>query len=266
MALITQITTILAATIYDVLPIAAILLFFQIAVVRRRPPRMTRMLAGFAYVLMGLTLFLIGLEGALFPIGEIMARQLADPVFITGSATAQLHWTDYGWVYLFAGTIGFSTTMAEPALIAIADKASQVSGGAISARGLRIVVAFGVAIGITVGALRIVTGGSLPLLIAIGYVVLVAQTFFANKSLVPLAYDSGGVTTSTVTVPVVTALGLGLAATIPGRNVLIDGFGLIALASLFPMMSVLVYGQATDLRRKAGRRAEQGKTEQEESD
>lgn len=143
-------------------------------------------------------------------------------------------------------------------LIAVALKASSVSGGAISVWGLRLTVALGVAIGVSLGTFRIVTGTPLHFYIAAGYVIVVFQTIYANKDLVPLAYDSGGVTTSTVTVPLVTALGLGLASTIPGRNTVIDGFGLIAFASLFPMMSVLAYGQISSWRRRRRQRLEKG--------
>jgi hypothetical protein len=144
-------------------------------------------------------------------------------------------------VYLFAFMIGFSTTIAEPSLIAVAIKANEVSGGAIGAWGLRIAVALGVAFGITLGCYRIVVGDPIHWYIIAGYVVVMLQTAFAPKLIIPLAYDSGGVTTSTVTVPLVAALGLGLAETVPGRNPLIDGFGLIAFASLFPIMSVMAY-------------------------
>ena len=239
------------ATIRDVLPIVLILLFFQFLVVRERPPNLGRMLIGFAYVLVGLALFLVGLEEALFPLGEIMAKQLTDPAFLAeGAEGLTLQWTDYLWVYVFAAAIGFATTIAEPSLIAVALKASSVSGGSVSVWGLRMTVAVGVALGVALGAFRIVTGTPLHFYIAAGYVVVVLQTFYANKDLVPLAYDSGGVTTSTVTVPLVTALGLGLASTIPGRNTVIDGFGLIAFASLFPMMSVLAYAQISSWRRR----------------
>jgi hypothetical protein len=154
-----------------------------------------------------------------------------------------LGWEDYLWVYLFALAIGFSTTIAEPSLIAVAIKAQQVSGGAITVWGLRVAVAIGVAIGIGLGAFRIVTGTPLHYYIIAGYIVVMIQTVFAPRTIIALAYDSGGVTTSTVTVPLVTALGLGLASTIPGRSPLIDGFGLIAFASLFPIMAVLGYAQ-----------------------
>jgi hypothetical protein len=156
-------------------------------------------------------------------------------------------WWAYGWVYLFAALIGFATTIAEPALIAVAYKAYHVSGGTISQWGLRLVVAFGVASGIALGTFRIVTGTPLFLYIAAGYLIVVIQTIFAPKAIIPLAYDSGGVTTSTVTVPLVAALGLGLSATIPGRNPALDGFGLIAFASLFPIITVMGYAQFTQL-------------------
>jgi hypothetical protein len=149
-------------------------------------------------------------------------------------------------VYLFGAVIGFATTLAEPALIAVATKASQASRGTIRPWGLRLVVAVGVAFGIALGTFRIVTGFSLVLFIGIGYLVVIVQTHFAPKAIIPLAYDSGGVTTSTVTVPLVTALGLGLASTIPGRNPAIDGFGLIAFASLFPMITVMGYAKVAE--------------------
>lgn len=239
----------LLSTSRDVLPILLILLGFQFLVIRRRVTNLKKMVIGFIYVLLGLSLFLLGLEKALFPLGKMMAGQLTDPEFITGSATASepLRWSDYGWVYLFAFAVGFSTTIAEPSLIAVAIKASEVSAGAISVRGLRIAVALGVAIGITLGVYRIVVGAPIHYFIISGYVVVVIQTFFAPRSITALAYDSGGVTTSTVTVPLVAALGLGLAETIPGRSPIIDGFGLIAFASLFPIMSVMGYAQLVQL-------------------
>jgi hypothetical protein len=144
---------------------------------------------------------------------------------------------------VFAAVIGFSATLAEPSLIAVAFKASQASRGTIRPWGLRLVVAIGVGAGISLGTFRIVTGTSLVLYIAVGYLVVLVQTIFAPKPIVPLAYDSGGVTTSSVTVPLVTALGLGLSATIPGRNPALDGFGLVAFASLFPMITVMGYAQ-----------------------
>jgi hypothetical protein len=232
------------STLRDVAPIAATIFGFQLLVLRTRIPNLKTVLTGFLYVLVGLTLFLVGLQEALFPVGRIMAQQLTDPAFMhdSGAAVAR-DWHDYLWTYLFAAAIGFSTTIAEPSLLAVAIKANQVSAGAIGKRGLRIAVAIGVAIGITLGAYRIVTGTPLHWYIITGYIVVVVQTLFAPRIIVALAYDSGGVTTSTVTVPLVTALGLGLASTIPGRNPLLDGFGLIAFASLFPIMTVLAYAQ-----------------------
>ena len=237
-------------TIRDVLPIILLILFFQIFVIRERVKHPERLIAGFGFVLLGLALFLLGLEMALFPIGKMMAAQLTDPEFIAGSSRQieALGWEDYYWVYLFAFMIGFSTTIAEPSLLAVAIKAEEISGGAISIWGLRIAVAIGVAVGISLGAYRIVTGIPLEYFIITGYIVVVIQTWFAPRLIVPLAYDSGGVTTSTVTVPLVAALGLGLADTIPGRSVLIDGFGLIAFASLFPIISVMAYAQISEFR------------------
>ena len=252
--MLSQIGTTILATVRDVLPIAAILFGFQFAIIRKPIPNLGKVLAGFVWVLIGLSLFLIGLEWALFPLGKLMAQQLTDPVFISGlteasteaQAAIELHWQDYAWVYVFAFLIGFSTTIAEPSLIAVAIKANEVSGGAIGIWGLRIAVALGVAIGISLGCYRIVVGDPIHWYILAGYVVVVIQTVFAPKLIVPLAYDSGGVTTSTVTVPLVAALGLGLAETVPGRSPLIDGFGLIAFASLFPIMSVMAYAQLSE--------------------
>lgn len=234
------------ATVIDVAPIVAILFGFQFVVIRKRPPNLKKILIGFVYVLAGLSLFLVGLEEALFPLGETMAAQLTAPAFIYGSWGGAggehfAHWYDYFWIYVFAAAIGFATTVAEPSLIAVALKAEKISGGAVNAFGLRMAVAVGVAAGVALGAFRIVTGTPLPFYIIAGYAVVILQTMRASKTIIPLAYDSGGVTTSTVTVPVVTALGLGLASTIPGRSPLIDGFGLIAFASLFPIMAVLGY-------------------------
>ena len=233
------------STLVDVTPIVAILFGFQFLVIRRRPPNLRKIAVGFVYVLVGLTLFLVGLEEALFPIGEAMAQQLTAPAFIGPGGGGNVRWSDYLWVYGFAAAIGFAATVAEPALIAVSIKAQQISGGSINAVGLRLVVAAGVAVGAALGAFRIVTGTPLPAFIMAGYLIVVVQTVWAAKTIVPLAYDSGGVTTSTVTVPVLTALGLGLASAIPGRNPLIDGFGLIAFASLFPIIAVLGYAQLT---------------------
>lgn len=230
-------------TLFDVVPILAVLLFFQFFILRAPLPNWRSVALGFVYVLIGLTLFLVGLEKALFPMGRIMAAQLTAPAFIGITPGTAADWTSYGWVYAFAASVGFATTIAEPSLIAVGLKAEEVSGGAIRAFGLRIAVAIGVAAGVALGTLRIVQGIPLPWLMIGGYGMVMVQTLFAPKAIVPLAYDSGGVTTSTVTVPLVAALGLGLASTIPGRSPLLDGFGLIALASLFPMITVMGYAQ-----------------------
>ena len=234
-------------TLGDVAPIVCLIVFFQIVVLRRSIPRLRSVLIGVAHVILGLTLFLIGLEKALFPVGEAMARQLSDPDFIVGIGVEYLtaDWKEYGWVYLFGAAIGFATTIAEPSLMAVAYKANEVSAGTINKWGLRLVVAVGVALGIGLGCFRIVTGTPLYLYILAGYAVVVVQTFLAPKQIIALAYDSGGVTTSTVTVPIVAALGLGLAKTVPGRDPALDGFGLIAFASLFPIITVMAYGQFT---------------------
>jgi hypothetical protein len=238
---------ILLSTFRDILPILVLIVFFQLFVLRQPIPHLRRLIVGGIYVVLGLALFLIGLEKSLFPVGKIMAAQLSDPFFLTGvvGASAPTDWTVYGWIYLFAAMIGFSTTIAEPALLAVAIKANEVSGGIISQWGLRLTVAVGVAVGISLGAFRIVTGTPLYIFIMIGYMVVIVQTFFAPKKMIALAYDSGGVTTSTVTVPLVAALGLGLSEAVPGRNSALDGFGLIAFASLFPIIAVMGYAQIT---------------------
>jgi hypothetical protein len=233
----------LLATLRDVAPIAGLVVFFQLVVLRQPIPRVKRVVIGAVYVVIGLTLFLIGLEKALFPLGNMMALQLSDPEFLGVTDKTTADWTLYGWIYLFAALIGFATTIAEPSLIAVAQKANEVSAGSISTWGLRLTVAIGVAIALAVGAYRIVSGTPLYLYILAGYVVVIIQTIFAPKQLIALAYDSGGVTTSTVTVPIVAALGLGLSSTVPGRNPAIDGFGLIAFASVFPIITVLAYAQ-----------------------
>ena len=239
----------LLSTLRDVLPLAVTIVGFQVLVLRRRIPNQKRVIIGFVYVLLGMALFIDGLEQALFPLGKLMAAQLTDLSFIhgqTGRPGGMLHWYDYKWVYLFAAAIGFSTTIAEPGLIAVAVKANQVSGGAIRVGGLRVAVALGVAIGITLGSFRIITGTPLHYYIIIGYVFVLFQTFFAPRMIIALAYDSGGVTTAMVTVPLVAALGLGLAANVPGRSLIMDGFGLIAFASLFPIITVMAYAQIVE--------------------
>ncbi len=252
MEFIKEFSGILFGTCKDVIPIVTLIAVFQLIVLRQKIPNLRRVLVGGGYVILGLALFLAGLEKSLFPLGKIMATQLSDPEFIYGTKEiiTTVDWKAYGWVYLFAAMIGFATTIAEPSLIAVAYKANEVSAGTISTWGLRITVAIGVAFGISLGTFRIVTGTPLYLYILVGYLIVIVQTLVAPKSIVPLAYDSGGVTTSTVTVPLVAALGLGLASTVPGRNPAIDGFGLIAFASLFPIIAVMGYAQLMDWKSK----------------
>ncbi len=224
----------------DLLPIILVILIFQLAVVRQPFPDVLDVFVGLVLVILGLALFVVGLEIGLFPIGEAMAEAFARK----GSLF---------WLLLFGFGLGFSTTIAEPALIAVAKEASVVAanGKLIAsdpasmgsyAMGLRVTVAFSVGIAILVGLIRILKGWPVQYLIIGGYVAVMIMTIFAPKEIVGVAYDSGGVTTSTVTVPLVTALGVGLASTIRGRNPLVDGFGLIAFASLLPMVFVMGYG------------------------
>jgi hypothetical protein len=210
-----------------------LIFFFQYLIIKKPVPHLRKISVGIVLVILGLYAFILGLEMGLFPIGETIAFQLT---------AMQKVWL----IYLFAFLIGFSTTMAEPSLLAIAIKAKEVSEGHIDDFVLRVAVALGVAIGIALGAYRIVAGDPLHYYIIVGYCVVIAQTWFAPRYIIPIAYDSGGVTTSTVTVPLVAALGLGLAENIEGRDPLVDGFGLIAFASLFPMMTVMGYGIYAD--------------------
>ena len=237
----------------DVLPIVLFLFAFQLFVIRERIPNFWQLVVGFVFVAVGLGLFLVGLEESLFPLGRLMAQQLTNAAFlekVSGHVGSALVWQDFYWVYLFAAAIGFSTTLAEPALMAVSIKANAVSAGAVGIWGLRVAVALGVGFGVALGCYRIITGLPLQYFIAAGYLVVIVQTAVAPKMIIPLAYDSGGVTTSTVTVPLITALGLGLAEAVPGRSPLLDGFGLVAFASLFPIISVLAYGQFAVLRGK----------------
>ncbi|RSD30764.1 DUF1538 domain-containing protein [Vibrio pectenicida] len=224
----------------DLLPIVAVIVFFQLVVLQEPLPNMLSILLGLVLVVMGLTFFIFGLEMGLFPIGESMAQAFARKGSIT-------------WLMLFAFCLGFGTTIAEPALTAVAAEAAQVAaeGGMIVlddvamdqyANGLRYTVALSVGIAIMLGVLRILKGWSIQYMIIGGYVGVVVLTIFAPESIIGVAYDSGGVTTSTITVPLVTALGVGLASAIKGRNPMLDGFGLIAFASLLPVMFVMVYG------------------------
>lgn len=231
----------------DIMPIALVLFGFQIVILRQKIPQIQQIIIGFILVWIGLALFIVGLEKALFPLGKLMATQLTSVDFI---GTENANWRDYYWVYIFAASIGFATTIAEPSLLAVAIKASQVSGGFIKIWPLRIVVAVGVAIGVSLGSWRIIVGIPIHYFIISGYLLVLLQTYFAPKNSIALAYDSGAVTTSTVTVPLIAALGLGLSSTIEGRNPLIDGFGLIAFASLLPIISVMAYMQISHIIQK----------------
>ncbi len=223
--------------IKDVAPILLVIGFFQYIIIKKPIPHIRKVFVGVVLLIIGLDAFIVGLELGLFPIGETIAYSL------TTMGNNYL-------IYLFAFMIGFSTTMAEPALIAIAMKASEISKGNIDQKILRLSVALGVALGISLGAFRLISGTPLHYYIIVGYIIVIIMTYFAPKYIVPIAYDSGGVTTSTVTVPLVAALGLGLAENIDGRNPLIDGFGLIAFASLFPMITVMGYGIHASIKNK----------------
>ena len=230
----------LRAALIDLIPIIAVVVFFQSVVIRQPLPQIGEIIFGFVFVIIGLMLFVEGLEIGLFPIGETMAYALAKK----GSLM---------WLMIFSFALGFSTTIAEPALIAVTKEAANISSGAgliensqktmdLYAMGLRLTVAFSVGLAIVIGVLRILKGWPLYYLIIGGYILVMLMTIIAPEEIIGLAYDAGGVTTSTITVPLVTALGVGLATVIKGRSPLVDGFGLIAFASLLPMIFVMAYG------------------------
>ena len=230
----------MAGSVRDLLPIILVIVFFELVVLQQVPTNLPQILLGVVFVLLGLTFFIHGLEQGLFPIGESMAQSFARK----GSVS---------WLLLFAFALGFGTTVAEPALIAVAEEASEVAadGGMIEANeeskldyanGLRYTVALSVGLAIVLGVIRIIKGWPVQWFIICGYIIVVIMTTFAPREIIGIAYDSGGGTTSTITVPLVTALGVGLASSIRGRNPMIDGFGLIAFASLTPMIFVMAYG------------------------
>jgi hypothetical protein len=229
-------------TALNVVPIAVFMLFFHYVVLGQRLARPGQLAVGFLFILVGLATFLLGLDKALLPIGRIMVEQLV-AVSVESLPEAGSHWWDYSLIFAFAFSIAFGAAIAEPALLAIATRVNDLSGGAIHAWGLRVAAALGVAAGVTIGCLRVVTGIPLHWCMAAGYAVIIVQTLFAPRVIVPLAFDVGGVSTSAVTVPVVTALGLGLAQQVPGRSELLDGFGLLALACVYPVITVLAYAQ-----------------------
>lgn len=236
---------VLTTALLAILPIVAVVLFFQFVAIRRPLPNPRRALLGLLYITVGLVILLEGLELSLFPLGAMMAIQLTDTAFIGPhtAIAAGLDWRDYYWVYLFAAALGFASSIAEPAVIAVAAKVAEVSGGTISQWGLRLAVAIGVALGLLLGTVKLVLGIPLHHFLIPAYLLLLVQTQLAPRSIIPVAYDSGGVTTSIITVPLVTALGIGLAGALPGRSPLLDGFGLVAFVCLFPMMSVMGYAQ-----------------------
>ncbi len=230
----------MVGSLRDLAPIVLVIGFFQVGVLQQPFPDFLGLVGGLLCVVAGLTFFIFGLEMGLFPIGEAMAHAFARK----GSLA---------WLLLFAFALGFGTTVAEPALIAVAAEAAEVAavGGMIVdsaesrggyATGLRFTVALSVGLAIVLGVLRILKGWPIQYLIVSGYILVVVMTAFAPREIIGIAYDSGGVTTSTITVPLVTALGVGLASSIEGRNPMIDGFGLIAFASLTPMIFVMAYG------------------------
>lgn len=227
-------------SVRDLAPIFAVVLFFQLLVLQQPLPDIERLLAGVVFVVLGLTFFIYGLELGLFPIGEAMAHALARK----GSVF---------WLLVFAFSLGFGTTIAEPALMVVADEAARVAANGLVienteiarqnyANGLRYTVAISVGTALVIGVIRILKGWPMHWIIAAGYVLVVIMTMFAPSEIIGIAYDSGGVTTSTITVPLVTALGVGLASSIRGRSPLTDGFGLIAFASLTPIIFVMAYG------------------------
>lgn len=226
----------------DLLPIILVIAFFQLVVLQEPLPNLVPILLGLLFVVLGLTFFIFGLNMGLFPIGESMAKAFAQK----GSLF---------WLIVFSFCLGFGTTIAEPTLTAVAHEAAEVAaeGGLLPnteeemdsyANGLRVTVAFSVGIAIVLGVVRILKGWPIHIMIISGYLAVVVLTWFAPETIIGIAYDSGGVTTSTITVPLVTALGVGLASSIKGRNPMLDGFGLIAFASLLPMIFVMLYGMA----------------------
>lgn len=227
-------------SVRDLTPILLVILFFQLLVLQQPLPNIGELLLGASFVVLGLTFFIYGLEQGLFPIGESMANDFARK----GSVF---------WLLVFSFALGFGTTVAEPALIAVSKEAAEVAAvgkmiGATDAAkqsyadGLRITVALSVGLALVIGVFRIIKGWPIQWFIIIGYILVMIMTWFAPEEIIGIAYDSGGVTTSTITVPLVTALGIGLASSIKGRNPMLDGFGLIAFASLTPIIFVMAYG------------------------
>jgi len=240
MSAVFKLLTSMFSSFKDLVPIILVVGFFEIFILKQAPDQLGSILIGLVFIVLGLTFFVFGLEMGLFPIGESLAEALARK----GSVF---------WLVIFSFSLGFGTTLAEPALTAVANEAAKVAAesGAIAndetsladyAMGLRLTVAISVGLAILLGVIRILKGWPIHYIIIGGYILVMILTSFAPPSIIGIAYDSGGVTTSTITVPLVTALGVGLATVIKGRNPMLDGFGLIAFASLTPMIFVMVYG------------------------
>ncbi|HUF10881.1 MAG TPA: DUF1538 family protein [Rhodothermales bacterium] len=260
MDLIFELVRTFVSTAGSVLPVILFMLFFYLVSLKQKLVHPVRVTFGFVIVVVGLSLLLLGLDKALFPVGRLMVSQLTAEVGIPEAQSPQ-HWSSYYLVYAFAFCITLGACLAEPALRAISLKVNEMSGGAIRAGGLRIVAALGVALGVTLGCIRIIAGIPLHWCIITVFALILLQTLFAPRAIIPLAYDTGGVSTTAVTVPVVTALGLALGEQLPGRNALADGFGLIALACLLPAVTVLAYAQLSWLVEKRLARNAIGKEE-----
>ena len=239
----------------DVLPVGAFMIFFYCVVLRQRLAGALRLVTGLAFVIIGLAMLILGVEKALLQAGRMMVEQLVP----AGAHQAAVpHWPSFYLIYLFAFCIAFAAAIAEPALLAIAQRVNDISGGAISTWGLRLAAALGVALGAALGCIQTVSGVPLHWCVAGIFMIIALQTFSAPRAILPLAYDSGGVSTTVVTVPLVAALGLGLTELMPTRNPLLDGFGLVAFTCLFPVITVLAYAQIVSLleRRSSRRRGD----------
>lgn len=239
----------LLAALLDAAPVALAVGVFQAAVLRRRPAHLPRVLIGAAYVVLGLALFRIGLEWSFLPIGADLSDRLTAPV-LASAGGSEPGWSRFLWLYLFAATLGFATTMVEPTLTAVAQRVGDLTGGSLRPLTLRLVVATGVAAGLLLGTLRVVVGVPLPWTVGAIVALIALLTALAPRQFVPLAFDCGGFATSVVTVPMVAAFAVGVATAIPGRDPLTDGFGVVLFALLGPVTSVLAF--AAVLARRQG--------------
>lgn len=242
MKLLDEIMMTFRDTLVDISPIVFVVVFFQMIIIKKRIPNLKKTLLGLSFVIVGLTLLLLGLDKALFPVGELMAVQLTTNDFLAITNDSELsNWFTYIWVYIFALTIGFSSAMAEPTLKAVSSRVEELSGGLLKSNAVRIVVATGSGLALLLGCLRIVLHIPLEYILMVIVFIITIQTLIADKNVISLAYDIGVVTTSTITVPIVTAIGIGLASVIPGSNPAIDGFGLVMLICLMPIVTMLTY-------------------------